>query len=127
MAKVVGRVLRWALVLGVVDIVLRAARDRRTTAAREREPALEPAWPSLKDEPTVTVELDEPPAAVAAETSWVPAEPDGGCPQGFPIKVKVRSGIYHATGMLNYDRTAPDRCYATAAAAEADGFRPAKR
>jgi len=30
-------------------------------------------------------------------------------------------------GGLAYERTAPDRCYRDAAAAEADGFRPSKR
>jgi hypothetical protein len=49
------------------------------------------------------------------------------CPSGFPVKVKLASGIYHLPGMLAYDRTAPDRCYVDAEEAEADGFRPAKR
>ena len=56
------------------------------------------------------------------------AEPvEGECPHGFPVKAKVRSGIYREPGMLNYERTAPDRCYASADAAEADGLRAAKR
>ena len=52
---------------------------------------------------------------------------DGGCPDGYPIKAKEGSGIYHRPGGLSYERTRPDRCYADAAAAEADGFRAAKR
>ena len=43
------------------------------------------------------------------------------------VKVKLASGIYHLPGMFAYDRTIPDRCYASAEAAEADGFRAAKR
>lgn len=57
---------------------------------------------------------------------WV--EPAGGdAPPSHPIKAKMSSGIYHSPGGLNYDRTKPDRCYRDAAAAEADGLRPAKR
>ena len=65
-------------------------------------------------------------SADGAASGW--AEPvDGECPDGFPVKGKVRSGIFHAPGQLAYDRTVPDRCYADPAAAEADGLRPAKR
>lgn len=62
----------------------------------------------------------------AADQIW--AEPiDGGCPPGYPVKAKVRSGIYHEPGMRAYERTRPDRCYATATDAQGDGFRAAKR
>ena len=52
---------------------------------------------------------------------------DGACPLTHPVKAKLASGIYHVPGGGNYDRTKPDRCYATAEAAEADGLRLAKR
>ncbi|HEU5150804.1 MAG TPA: hypothetical protein VFU19_09920, partial [Iamia sp.] len=66
------------------------------------------------------------PIASTGEEGWV-APVDGGCPEGYPIKAKVSSGIYHRPGGLSYERTNPDRCYADEAAAEADGFRAAKR
>lgn len=57
---------------------------------------------------------------------WV--EPvDGDCPPTHQVKAKLSSKIYHLPGGLNYARTHPDRCYVDAAAAEADGLRPAKR
>ncbi|MAT06940.1 MAG: hypothetical protein CL424_18055 [Acidimicrobiaceae bacterium] len=70
--------------------------------------------------------------AAAAPTSdddggaaWV--EPtDGACPVGFPIKGNANSGIYHVPGGRFYDRTVPERCYATEDAAVADGYRRAK-
>jgi hypothetical protein len=70
-------------------------------------------------------------AADAAETSqpataWR-APVDGACPPTHLIKAKEASGIYHLPGMVNYNRTRPDRCYAEASAAEADGFTKAKR
>lgn len=52
---------------------------------------------------------------------------DGACPVSHPVKVKTSSGIFHVPGGANYERTSPDRCYTDAAAAEADGYRAAKR
>src|SRR5262245_34779045 len=64
-------------------------------------------------------------APVLPTATWV--EPvDGDCPPGFPVKVKVSSGIFHVQGGRFYERTSPDRCYTTPAAAGADGYRPAK-
>ncbi|MEX2293632.1 MAG: hypothetical protein WD691_07560, partial [Acidimicrobiales bacterium] len=61
-----------------------------------------------------------------AATAWV--EPGGDvCPTSHPVKAKLSSKIFHLPGMLNYDRTNPDRCYVDGPAAEGDGLRPAKR
>lgn len=60
-------------------------------------------------------------------SSWTAPTADGGCPDGFPVKAKLGSKIFHSPGQLNYPRTTPDRCYVDAAAAEADGLRAAKR
>lgn len=65
--------------------------------------------------------------ASAAGAAWREPTADGGCPEGYPIKAKMTSKIFHAPGQLNYDRTTPDRCYASTEAAEADGLRAAKR
>jgi hypothetical protein len=65
-------------------------------------------------------------ATVAVAAVWVPPVA-GAAPEGYPVKVKVSSGLYHLPGMANYTRTVPDRCYASAENAQADGFRPAKR
>jgi len=62
----------------------------------------------------------------APATAWV--EPSGStCPPSHPIKAKLSSRIFHAPGQLNYDRTAPDRCYRDEGAAEGDGLRQSKR
>ena len=52
---------------------------------------------------------------------------DGVCPTSHPVKAKRSSEIYHVPGGSSYERTKADRCYLDAAAAEADGLRPAKR
>jgi hypothetical protein len=70
---------------------------------------------------------DAPPAdPVDAVPAWVAPNDDGTCPEGYRVKAKVASGIFHVDGGRNYDRTKPDRCYATTEAAEADGLRPSK-
>jgi hypothetical protein len=57
---------------------------------------------------------------------WVMPEGDS-CPVSHPVKVKQSSGIYHVPGGINYDRTRPDRCYLSPAAAQNDGYRASKR
>ena len=65
-------------------------------------------------------------AAADGPVTWV--EPIGDvCPSTHPVKAKLSSKIFHVLGGLSYDRTNPDRCYATPADAEADGLRAAKR
>ena len=106
------RLLLLVIVIGVGFVIARARR-----AALAPEPDHDP-WST------------EPPVARAARAeagaAWL--EPvDGDCPASHPVKAKLSSGIYHLPGGLSYDRTHPDRCYRDAAAAEADGLRPAKR
>jgi len=52
---------------------------------------------------------------------------DGACPDGYVVKAKLNSGIFHLPGMSAYARTTPDRCYVSPEAALADGLRAAKR
>jgi hypothetical protein len=79
-----------------------------------------------------TVRFPEPDGVPVAATptqgaSWTQPTAGGECPDGYPIKAKMGSKIFHCPGQLNYDRTTPDRCYVHATAAEADGLRAAKR
>jgi len=118
--------------------------------SRTGDDSTAPEWPPL-DPPTggeppvgfmdITVDADDatpvaPDSAVAdrldadTETSthptkWV-APVDGACPEGFPIKANDNSGIFHVPGGRFYERTVPERCYADADDAEADGYRRAK-
>ena len=61
----------------------------------------------------------------SGNTDWV-SPGEGGCPDGYPIKANNNSRIFHVPGGRFYDRTVPERCYATAEAAERDGYRRAK-
>jgi len=73
-----------------------------------------------------TVPEDDSAPADPGDQTWVDPV-DGTCPDGYPIKAKVKSGIFHQPGGTAYERTNPDRCYPDVAAAEADGLRAAKR
>jgi hypothetical protein len=87
---------------------------------------------ALIEAPAEIVAPAEPPSATSGfaavsqgPTAWVPPI-DGGCPDGYPIKANDNSGIFHVPGGRFYDRTVPERCYATIESALADGYRPAK-
>jgi hypothetical protein len=115
--------LRLLFLAAVAGLLLTLVRRRNV----EAEPALRPVWPPLDDgEGTGTPSVVMMPEEVPPSKRW--SDPvEKACPPGFEVKVKLASGIYHLPGMFAYDRTIPDRCYASAAAAEADGFRAAKR
>lgn len=126
-------ILRLVLAAVLLALIAKAIERFRRSA----EPAPTPEWPSWSERrpgPAAPGEHgDVPPAASSAASNDSPdtdrtwAAPDGDdCPPGFPVKVKIASGIYHVEGMLNYERTHPDRCYRSADAAEADGYRASK-
>ncbi len=144
------RSFRYGLTLGVL-LGLAFALVKVLGGRRTSEPAPLPArpWPRLEPDPDVVPasrstslepdpEAPKAPAKKAAKTgggrkapakpsaAWV--EPSGDvCPTSHPVKAKLSSKIFHLPGMLNYDRTKPDRCYRDGGSAEADGLRPAKR
>lgn len=77
-------------------------------------------------DPVPDVAATADPQAGTEASTW--EEPvDGDCPPGFPVKAKEGSRIFHVPEGAFYARTVADRCYPTAAAAEADGFRRSKR
>ncbi|WP_336644200.1 thermonuclease family protein [Micrococcus luteus] len=76
-----------------------------------------------------------PEAAPAPAPEAAPASGDAGpvsgadsvCPDSHPVKANDNSGIYHMPGQQHYGRTNARHCYASAAAAQADGYRAAQR
>ena len=105
--------LRRSLVLLVVAAAVGGAISWWRARSATPVPAAPPQWPDFANVPS------------AAAATWKPANADGSTPEGHPIKLKAASGIFHVPGGRFYDRTKPDRCYATATDAEADGYRPA--
>ena len=118
---VLGAAVAWALGLlrgrSAPDVSHHPTLDGRP---RPRVPVAGPHQAPLFEPVAVVVDLE------VADQIWQ-APVDGACPDGYPVKAKMRSGIYHLPGMMAYDRTGPDRCYPSAEAAAADGLRPAKR
>jgi hypothetical protein len=83
-----------------------------------------PEWPTLTPLATQPTEIrTETPAGREDQGE---SAADGGPAADLPIKAKTSSGIYHAPGGRFYDRTVADKLFATAADAEADGYRPSK-
>ena len=119
--RVIRRLLFLTLLgVGVGLAALRVASFRAGHALRHTDDPADPGTsPGGTRGPVAAV------PAVAPTTTWVDPV-DGACPPGFPVKVKLSSGIFHVPGGRFHERTSPDRCYATPAAAEADGYRPAK-
>jgi hypothetical protein len=109
-----------------------------TRRQQHTTPDVQPTWPPLKL-------VDENPVATATSTAsavsdargttvpaptdgtWVAPEADGSCPISHPFKANDQSKIVHSPGQVAYDRTMAERCYGTVEAAEADGYRSAKR
>lgn len=124
--------MRWAatsVVLAVLTWVVRLTMLDRAAGRRLSSPTApwpRPASPARR--PPSPIPVPAPPApAPAADTTWVAPGDAGSCPAGYPVKAKLRSGVYHLEGMAAYARTRPDRCYPSAEAAEAGGFRRALR
>ena len=62
---------------------------------------------------------------------WIPVDAvraTGGrdCPPGFPVKGNLPSRVFHGPGQQDYDRTTPEVCFASEAAARDAGFRHAR-
>jgi hypothetical protein len=100
-------------------------------ASATKPAAPQAATPKAATPKAATAKPAKPQAATqkssrARASAWVEPKADGNCPPTHPIKAKMASGIFHAPGGANYARTKPDRCYVDAAAATADGLRPAK-
>lgn len=113
------RILGLGLLAGAAYALWRVIAANRAQGGQQWEPQPFPFPPQPSTAPPQPdTEADVPPSC----------EPvDGRCPSTHPVKAKESSRIYHVPGGSSYERTIPDRCYVDAAAAEADGFRAAKR
>lgn len=122
-AKAIRRVLVLALLSAAVYAIVSWLRGSKDPPPPEPSPPVK----DIDREPSPPVDIDREPPPEDAATAWVPPNDDGTAPRSHPIKANASSGIYHVPGGGSYNRTKPERCYATPADAEADGFRPAKR
>jgi hypothetical protein len=126
----IATALRRTLLLTLLALAVGAAVTWWRSQATAPTPASPPQWPDWPERNAEPMSTAEPTASTeptaAAEPTWVPGTDDGSAPASHPIKAKESSGIFHVPGGRFYDRTKPDRCYPTASAAEADGYRQSK-
>ena len=125
MSSTSGLLRRTAFIVSIaafIAVLMAWRRDRLGPGA----PDAPPDWPeftSATPEPNGT----EPASATEdVSSAWMAPLDNGSCPPDHNIKAKESSGIFHVAGGRFYERTKPDRCYASAAAAEADGYRQSK-
>jgi hypothetical protein len=118
MARRTLRLVILAACAGAIVVFFR----RRSRSSATPSPRSTPFGPTTEPTPASHPTQAEP---AAAAPPWLRAV-DGECPPGYPVKVNESSGIFHVPGGRFYQRTIPDRCYATSADAEADGYRQAK-
>jgi hypothetical protein len=126
-----GRTVSVALLVALVAAMVLWLRNR----SRPIQVSDPPEWPPLPPQDVAADVGEAPPdRATAAEGevgeggggAWRPPNPDGSCPDGFPVKANDKSGIFHVPGGRFYERTKPERCYPDAVSAVADGYRQAK-
>ncbi|HJM28518.1 MAG: hypothetical protein QF596_02465 [Acidimicrobiales bacterium] len=126
--RVIRRILKLAVVAAVIGALVSWLRSRSSEETESSDEEDLPWPPIVTDEPDKSSQVIEPNDGSPVEPrSWLTCDESGNCPDSHLIKAKDSSGLYHIPGGNTYDRTIPDRCYATAEAAEADGYRASQR
>ncbi len=114
------KLLKIAIFMTVLIAVAKRFRGQRLHKATGS-----PRWRPLNDPPPPPSRTGPVKFADVPVQTWV--EPvDGACPATHQVKGNASSGIFHIPGGTSYERTIPERCYASPVDAEADGFRQAK-
>ena len=126
--RIIKRILKLAVVTAIVGALVSWFRSRSSEEDENSEEEDLP-WPPIRTnetESTSTV-VDPNDGSPVDPREWLSCDESGNCPESHPIKAKDSSGLYHIPGGNIYERTIPDRCYATLEAAEADGYRQSQR
>src|SRR5690348_7984735 len=117
MRRSVKRAMGAGLLAAIAIAIWRAWRARVPAGPRDIE------WSSA---PFPFPPVPRPATPHNEPAPYVDPNDDGSCPLDYPIKGKLASGIYHAPGGANYERTHADRCYRDDDAALRDGLRRSK-
>ena len=126
--RIIKRILKLAVITAIVGALVSWFRSRSSEEDENSEEEDLP-WPPIRtNESESTSTVVEPNDGSPVEPrEWLSCDESGNCPESHPIKAKDSSGLYHIPGGNIYERTIPDRCYATLEAAEADGYRQSQR
>ncbi len=126
--RVFRRILKLAVIAAVIGALVSWLRSRSSEETESSDEEDLP-WPPIgsTDQETSSQVVEPNDGSPVEPRDWLACDTNGNCPDSHPIKAKDSSGLYHVPGGNTYDRTIPDRCYASEAAAEADGYRPSQR
>ena len=119
-----GRILRYVETPAGQDLGLAQIKDGArarydSTDGYQRHPRQADYHRADAQDPGYRCTVPAPaPAPAPAPIGW-------DCPLSAPIKGNADSMIYHMPGQQYYDRTNPEECFATEAAAQAAGYRRA--
>ena len=94
----VKRLVKLLVPLGVLAAVLAWLQRRPAPPTASPTAPPEPAQrPASYEAPVVTpsTATDEPPSEDPTAADWVEPTADGGCPDGYPVKAKTSSKIFH--------------------------------
>jgi hypothetical protein len=123
----------WIRLLFLAVLVLSSCSSSTASTTTQGAAAPTAAAPAAKAPTATSLPQATPTRAVPTPTGQagkgVAPETKSTCPASNPIKGNVGENgkIYHIKGQsASYNATNPEACYATAADAEADGFRAAK-
>jgi NAD(P) transhydrogenase subunit alpha len=107
-------------------VTVERATGEGTTSPASRNGAEELAdQPGLATSPA-PVGTNADATTLATPRGAVAANGSRECPQNFPIKGNAPTRIYHEPGNASYDRTIPEYCFDSSAAAEAAGYRASR-
>jgi hypothetical protein len=112
----------------VVTTTTKAATTTTKSAATTTTKPTTATTTTTKATTTTTKAAATPTTTGAIKPGVTPVTAGGlGCPTGYPIKgnVTTTDKIFHIPGGASYNQTKPETCFATAADAQAAGFRPA--
>ena len=101
------------------SVALKAGKYKVTTTVKYTVPGKNATKTSVKSQDLLVKTKKKP--------SWVYSDSNWNCPKGYPIKGNSSSMIYHVPSGSFYDRTNPEACFASEAAARAKGYRASKR
>ena len=126
--RIIRKILKIAVIAAIVGALASWFRSR-SSEETEGEDEEDLPWPPIASSvEEASSQVVEPIDGSAVEPrEWITCDGSGNCPSSHPIKTKDSSGLYHVPGGTLYERTIPDRCYATTEAAESDGYRPSQR
>ena len=128
--KILRKLIKYAAIAAIITVIVSRLRSRAAERDQDEDES-DFTWPPINlgdsEEPVDPTSTEPTDGSPLEPRTWVTCDATGDCPPSHPIKAKDSSGLYHVPGGNAYERTIPDRCYASEKDAELDGYSPAQR